>query len=312
MPQHPECRRVEVVLGPVKLLREIHSQFSISPGSLYQLLRKDVGWKWGEAEEDAFQRSKKELLSSQVLVHYGPRRELLLACDASPYGVGAVLSQRMEDVTEHPVAFASRSLSPAEKGYSQLDRGGLAIIFGVKRFSQYLYGRSFTIQTDHQPLMGLFSTSRSIPTMASARIHHWALILACYQYRIVYRAGKTNANADGLSRLPLPGFPVSPTCSTPSEVNLLLEHLDCSSLTSAQIREWTGRDPVLAVVRRFALQGWADEIKDERIRPFANRRQEISTEGGCLLWSSRIIVPERARKKLMEELHADHPGIARI
>ena len=135
MPQHPEMQELRSYLGLLNYYGKFIANLASVLAPLHQLLRKDVRWKWGEAEEDAFQRSKKELLASPVLVHYDPRRELLLACDTSPYGVGAVLSQRMEDGTEHPVAFASRSLSPAEKGYSQLDREGLAIIFGVKRFT---------------------------------------------------------------------------------------------------------------------------------------------------------------------------------
>ena len=114
-----------------------------------------------------------------------------------------MLSHRMADGSEKPIGFASRSLSHAETRYSQLDKEALAIVFGVKKFHQYLYGRHFTICTDHKPLLGLFNESRSVPHMASGRVQRWALILAAYEYTIVYKPGQANANADAFSRLPL-------------------------------------------------------------------------------------------------------------
>ena len=93
----------------------------------------------------------------------------------------------MEDGSEQPIAFASRTLAPAEKRYSQLDEEALAIVFGVKRFHQYLYGRHFTIYTDHKPLRYLFGENRAVLPMVAARIQRWALTLSAYSYKIAYR-----------------------------------------------------------------------------------------------------------------------------
>ena len=171
---------------------------------LHELLRQDVRWNWKRKQEEAFQNSKALLNSAEVLVHYSADRELILSCDASPYGVGAVLSHRMEDGGERPLGFMSRTLAPAEKGYSQLDKEGLAVMFGIRKFHKYLYGRSFTIYTDHKPLISLFDVKKAIPQMGSPRVQRWAVHMSAYEYNIVYREGKKHANADAMSRLPLP------------------------------------------------------------------------------------------------------------
>ena len=101
---------------------------------LYNLLRKAVPWRWTACERRAFEASKELLVSSQVLVHFDSKRELVLACDVSAYGVGAVLSHRMPDGTEKSIAFASRTLSDTERRYSQVEKEALAIVFGVKHF----------------------------------------------------------------------------------------------------------------------------------------------------------------------------------
>lgn len=184
----------------IKFLPNLSS--TLSP--LYRLLQKQVKWHWGQEQQQAFDEARQQLSSDRLLVHYDPRKDLILACDASPYGLGAVLSHRLDDGQERPIAYASRSLAPAEKQYSQIEKEGLAIVFGVKKFHQYLYGRSFTILSDHKPLQGLFKETSGVPTLASARIQRWALTLSAYDYTIKYKAGSQHSNADLLSRLPLP------------------------------------------------------------------------------------------------------------
>ena len=110
-----------------------------------------------------------------------------MTCDTLLYGISVILSHKLPDGTEQPVGFASHILSNAERNHSQLEKEGLAYMFGVKRFHTYLYGCSFTLLTDHKPLLGLFKEQRAIPPQASAHIQRWALTLASYAYQLQFR-----------------------------------------------------------------------------------------------------------------------------
>ena len=169
---------------------------------LHCLLRKNCTWNWSERQEKAFKKAKELLTSSTLLVHYDPNKQILLSCDASPYGLGAVLAHCMPDGSQRPIAYASRTLSSAERNYSQIEKEGLAIVYAIKKFHQYLYGRHFTIFSDHKPSLGLLSESSPIPSVTAARIQRWALLLSSYNYELRYQKGTANANADGMSRLP--------------------------------------------------------------------------------------------------------------
>jgi len=166
---------------------------------LYRLLRKSEPWKWSKEQESAFIKAKEQLVSSQVLVHFDPKFEIRLACDASDYGIGAVLSHRFPDGSEKPVAFMSRTLNEAEKKYSQIEKEGLACVVGVTRFHSYLYGHHFVLQTDHKPLLTLFNEDKPIPKQASNRIQRWAWKLVAYEYTMAFRTSKQHGNADALT-----------------------------------------------------------------------------------------------------------------
>jgi transposase InsO family protein len=277
--------------------------------ALHKLLRKGVKWRWGTEQQSCFEKTKKMILSAKVLVHYDPNRSLVLHTDASQYGVGAVLSHVMEDGSEHPIGFVSKTLNAAEKKYSQLDKEGAAVVFGLKKFHKYLYGRKFSIVTDHKPLLTLFGEHKQVPTLASPRIQRWSVILRAYEYTMEYRSGKAHANADCFSRLPLPEM----EAEEQEEKVLLIDELeDCSVLSARQIRDWTRRDPVLAHVHDYLLRGWPQQDRSPELNPYRIRKDELSVQDGCVLWGARVVVPQKGRQQVLQELHTAHPGMNRM
>ena len=173
------------------------------------------------------------LTAPTLLVHFGENKPIMLSCDASPYGMGTVLSHVMDDQSDKPIAYTSRSLSTVERKYLQMDKEALTILFGISEFHHYLYGRHFIIYSDHKPLMYIFNQSKAVPVMASAILQRWALTLSSYHYSIKYHKGSHTCNADELNRLPLPDCPTNVPMSP--ETIVLLEQLASVPLTAAKI-----------------------------------------------------------------------------
>jgi len=280
---------------------------------LYQLLSSSNPWVWTDEQTKAFEKSKEMLTSKSLLVHFNPNLPITLACDASSYGIGAVLAHRMSDGSEKPIGYASRTLSKAERNYSQLEKEGLSCIFGIKRFYSYLFGHSFELITDHKPLLGLLGEHKPTSPQSSARIRRWSLYLSQFEYTLKFRRTAEHANADALSRLPLQVEPA--TSVIPPEVVLLTEHLSNSPVTADQIAAWTTNDLELSPVVQFLRQGWPNTLPDDKkseLSPFFKRQHELSLYNGCILWGNRVIVPKRGREMVLVELHEGHLGMTKM
>ena len=134
---------------------------------LYSLLEKDKKWSWSPEQDAAFQLAKNSLHTDSVLLHFDHQQAIgaLVRCLTI-----CVISHTMEDGSERPIAYASRTLNSAERNYSQLECEVLAIIYGVKKFNVYLYGQKFSIYSDHKPLSFIFNAEKRIPDVASPRV----------------------------------------------------------------------------------------------------------------------------------------------
>ena len=125
---------------------------------------------WKSTQQNPFDKAKQLVCKAHILAHYDVKKPIKVYCDTSPKGLGACLVHIMSDGSEQPVAYASRSLQPTEQKYTQIECEAFAIIFVVRRFHQYLYGRSFTLVTDHKPLCKILGPKESIRLLAAAKM----------------------------------------------------------------------------------------------------------------------------------------------
>ncbi|XP_053278106.1 uncharacterized protein K02A2.6-like [Pleuronectes platessa] len=274
---------------------------------LHELLNKTTQWKWSDRCEEAFKEAKRALVHSEALTHFNPDLPLQLACDASPYGVGAVISHIMPSGEERAIAFASRTLSKAESNYAQIEREALSIIFGIKKFHQFLFGKRFTLLTDHRPLTSIFGPHTGIPSLVASRMQRWALLLSAHQYDIKYRRAEQHCNADGLSRLPLP---VSHTKHSEAKI-FYFKEVSNTPVTSAYVKKFTRTDPAMSEVMDIITHGRERELSDS-LKPYLVRRNKLTVQAGCLLWGFRVIILPPLRKQVLEELHSGHCGMVRM
>jgi len=229
---------------------------------LHRLLDNGAPWSWTQQHQQALEQVKNLLSSDQVLIHYSLQLPLILAVDASSYGVGAILSHKVHEngaTGERPIQYASRTLTQTERRYSQLDKEALAVIFGISKFNQFLQARSFTIVTDHKPLTSLFDPTARIPLHVSPRILRWILMLSAYDYKIIYKPGSAIANVDYLSRSPLPA-------------KCFEEARDLEALSPQDIASATKKDPTLRQVMAWTQNGWPEKVPDE-FRTYWRKRE---------------------------------------
>ncbi|KAG1137458.1 hypothetical protein G6F37_011201 [Rhizopus arrhizus] len=225
---------------------------------------------------------EKALTSAPVLRFPDFSRPFELHTDgACTAGIGVILCQRdPRNNRAYAVAFASRSLSPAERNYGVSEVEALAIFWGIKKFAHYLTGTKFTVVTDHHSLQFL---NKSKSTDLRGRLARWTLLLQQHDFEIVYRPGSKNAGPDALSRYPVPAR---------VSANTYICSLQASDLASAQ-----AVDPYCQELLRGPLP------------------EGFSLEPGILFFGPRPVLPASMQDEMFELLHSNptsgHLGIGR-
>ena len=195
-----------------------------------------------------------------------------ISCDASNVGIGVVLFHCYLDGSERSTSNVSKTLTPSQRRYSQIKEEAFAVVFGLKKFHQFLYGRKLILVTDHKPLLALFNPSTGTPAMAANCLACWALMLRQYDYAIEYHKSTDHGNADALSRLPAGEFE-NPLFDKEEEkersmvlsIHMVNQQLDpdCDPLKPGVLAHESSKDSVISSVIQHVREGWPYTISSE-------------------------------------------------
>ena len=273
MPAPSSVTELRLFLGSVQFYNKFLPDLSTISSPLYHLTEKNTKWKWDQPQENALKMLEQMLTDNTVLAQFDPSCPVGISCDASDAGVGAVLFHRYKDNPERPIANASKTVTDTQKRYPQIQKETLSIIFALKKFHQFLYGRKFILVTDHKPLISMFGPNTATPVLAASRLASWALLLSQYNYTIEYRPTKQHGNAEALSRLS-PGLDLSfdrqednNDVDTVCTIGTISSQLQPYSRN--QLKDSTNKDPVISEVKRYVREGWPNISRD---RKFKNSR----------------------------------------
>jgi hypothetical protein len=306
-PEPKNKRELQAFLGLYNFYERFVPRKATLLEPLHRLLDTAQAWQWTEREQHSFDTAKRLLTFDLTLIHYDVMKPLVLTCDSSEYGVGAVLSHKLEDGQEQPIAMASRTLHSHERRYSQLDKEATAIMFGITKFRNYIMGRHFHIVTDHKPLLGIFDPKKPMPSMLSPRLIRIAIALTSHDYNISYMPGSQIGSADSLSRWPQP-VPEQPEEQL-REILLMAESPEDFPYNVEFIAKETKRDNILTKIIHYIQCGWPSKENNTEYRPYWLHRSELSIENDCILLGNRVVVPQNLRKVVLQALHKIHSGI---
>ncbi|KAK3768906.1 hypothetical protein RRG08_060344 [Elysia crispata] len=178
-------------------------------------------------------------------------------------------------------------------------------MFGIRKFHQYVYGRCFTLITDHKPLLKIFGPKNDLPSMAAARTQRWSVELCAYQYDIQYKKSEDHSNADMLLRLP----EAQQQQQHPKQETVYFLYINEMPVSAADIAAETKKDPTLARVLQFTQNGWPSYVDEENLKPYFQRKEELTVESGVLQSGLRVIIPQKFRQRMLQELHENHQGM---
>ena len=308
MPPPEDKKGVERLLGLLNYVAKFIPDLSSITQPIRELLKKEVMFHWDHEQETAFQLIKKRMTSAPVLAFYDVKKAVTVSCDASNFGLGAVLLQGNK-----PIAYASRALTDTEKRYAQIEKELLAVVYALEKFNQYVYGKTVQVESDHKPLESI--TKKSL-CQAPPRLQRMLLRLQKYDFILNYKPGKEMVIADTLSR----------PCYIDTNTDRMEEELSCaihmtvalydtptSDVRLQEVKEATKKDSTLQLLRQTVQSGWPRKRTQvpKEVQEYWNIRDEISETDGLIMKGERLVIPTDLRTEMLKRIHTGHMGIVK-
>ena len=298
-------------LGMINQMSKFTPNIADKTKPLRELLSKRTQWTWGEPQRKSFEEVKELLTSSPVLALYDTNAATVVSADASSFGLGAVLLQKQVDDEWKPIAYISRSMTPTEQRYAQIEKEALAFTWACEWFSSYLTGLQFHIHTDHKPLVPLFSTKHleELPI----RVQRFRLRMMRFTFTISHVPGKDLIIADSLSRAPV-DEPVEADMMLEEEtrafIDVVMRSLPETDQLLEKIKQHQGSDQTCLELLEYCRSSWPE--KGSLIGPikkYHSVASEISIVNDLLMRGNRIIIPTSLREEMLDKIHLGHQGI---
>ena len=300
---------LRTTLGMINYLCRFTEKLSHLTKPMSDLLRADTAWNWSTAQEEAFNAVKEKISQLPSLNYFDVQKETIVSADASSFGIGGALMQK-DDNKLRPIAYCSRTLTDAEKKYSQIEKELLAAVWSCEKFSKYLIGLpTFELVTDHKPLVPLLTTKDL--DQGPLRCQRMLMKMMKFNAQVRHVAGKDNVIADTLSRNPL-------LHTEEGENESMEEYIDSVKATWPttdnrlnDIKVATARDATLQVLSEYIINGWPrKDVIPNKVREF-QQDPELSVVDGIITKGSRIVIPESMREEVLQKLHESHQGISK-
>ena len=287
--QPSTARDILVFLGMVDFYRDFVRDVTSLEEPLRKLTRKGQPWQWGSEQEMAF-RTLKAIMKEDLKVHlFDPAAPTILTTDASDVGIGAALSQ-LQNGREVPIAFASATLTPAQRNYSASEREAWAVVWACEHWEKYLLGKHFILQMDHSALETML-TSRG-PRRESSKFHRWLERLSPFSFTPRYFKGKDNRVADALSRLGARAEALGIKAVMEDEEGDGSDGDEICGITMEKCAEETAQDLLLTKLKQYISSKWPKQsLLDADAKKLFKIRTELSMDHGCIWRQGRILVP---------------------